>query len=75
MSYFKSSGKIEKACLVTANEMLDKHFMDDKDIDFYDEIQDIQKKIEVLNKKFDNLVDMRMEGEIDKAKFNEKKIY
>lgn len=58
-----------------ANEMLDKHFMDDKDLDFSDEIQDIQRKIEVLNKKFDNLVDMRMEGEIDKAKFNEKKKY
>lgn len=58
-----------------ANEMLDKHFMDDNDLDFSNEIRDIQKKIETLNKKFDNLVDMRMEGEIDKGKFNEKKKY
>lgn len=56
-----------------ANEMLDKHFKDDSELDFSDEIQDIQKKIDTVNKKFDNLVDMRMAGEIDKAKFNEKK--
>lgn len=58
-----------------ANEMLDKHYMDEKEQDFSDEIKDIQRKIDALNKKYDNLVDMRMSGEIDKTKFNEKKAY
>lgn len=56
-----------------ANEMLDKHYKDDKEQDFADEIKDIQNKLNKLEQKFDNLVEMRMEGEIDKAKFNEKK--
>lgn len=59
--------------LCLANEMLDKHYKDDKGQDFSDEIMDIQNKLNKLEQKFDNLVDMRMEGEIDKAKFNEKK--
>ena len=58
-----------------ANEMLEKHYADDCEVDFSDEIKDIQEKIAVLNKKFDNLVDMRMAGEITKEKFNEKKTY
>lgn len=56
-----------------ANEMLDKHYKDDKEQNFADEIEDIQNKLNKLEQKFDNLVEMRMEGEIDKAKFNEKK--
>lgn len=56
-----------------ANEMLDKHYKDDKEVDFSEEVQSIKKKLETLEKKFDNLVEMRMSGEIDKAKFNEKK--
>ena len=59
--------------LCLANEMLDKHYKDDKGQDFSDEIMDIQNKLNKLERRFDNLVDMRMEGEIDKAKFNEKK--
>lgn len=58
-----------------ANEMLDKHYRDDREQDFSVEIKDIQNKLRVLERKYDNLVDMRMEGEIDKAKFNEKKEY
>lgn len=58
-----------------ANEMLDKHYKDEREEDFSDEILDVQKKIASLDKKYDNLVDMRMSGEIDKAKFNEKKQY
>lgn len=59
--------------LSIANEMLDKHYKDDKEQDFADEIKDIQNKLNKLEQKFDNLVEMRMEWEIDKAKFNEKK--
>lgn len=56
-----------------ANEMLEEHFMDDRNVDFQKEIEETERKIAILNKKFDNLVDMRMEGEIDKIKFREKK--
>ena len=56
-----------------ANEMLEEHFKDDRDIDFQSEIEETQRKITIIDKKFDNLVDMRMAGEIDKAKFDEKK--
>ena len=56
-----------------ANEMLEEHFKDDRDIDFQSEIEEVQRKIAILDKKFDNLVDMRMAGEIDKTKFEDKK--
>ena len=56
-----------------ANEMLEEHFMADKEVDFQREIEETTRKINVLEKKYDNLVDMRMSGEIDKAKFEEKK--
>lgn len=56
-----------------ANEMLEEHFMADKEVDFQKEIEETTRKINVLEKKYDNLVDMRMSGEIDKAKFEEKK--
>ena len=56
-----------------ANEMLDKHYKDDQQSDFSEEVQCIKKKMDILEKKFDNLVEMRMSGEIDKVKFNEKK--
>lgn len=52
-----------------ANEMLEKHFMDDREIDFQGEIEETSKKIAILDKKYDNLVDMRTAGEIDRAKF------
>ena len=53
--------------------MLEDHFKDDREIDFRSKIEEIEQKITVLDKKFDNLVDMRIAGEIDKIKFNEKK--
>lgn len=56
-----------------ANEMLEEHFKDDRDVDFQSEIEETQRKIAIIDKKFDSLVDMRMAGEIDKAKFDEKK--
>jgi DNA invertase Pin-like site-specific DNA recombinase len=70
---FQKFWKDREGVIAIANEMLEKHIMDDRDLDFSDEIQDIQKKIDIVNKKFDNLVDMRMAGEIDKAMYNEKK--
>ncbi len=45
-----------------ANEMLEEHFKDDRDIDFQSEIEETQRKIAIIDKKFDNLVDMRMAG-------------
>ena len=44
-----------------ANEMLEEHFKDDRDIDFQSEIEETQRKIVIIDKKFDNLVDMRID--------------
>ena len=35
--------------------------------------EETKHKLEILDKKFDNLIDMRIAGEIDAAKFDEKK--
>lgn len=51
--------------LRVANEMLDKHYKDDREQDFSDEITDIQNKLGVLERKFDNLVDMLMSYHIE----------
>lgn len=63
-----------------ANEMLEEHFKDDRDIDFQSEIEETQRKIAIIDKKFDNLVDMRMAGNRqskirreEKSLFEEKK--
>jgi hypothetical protein len=61
------------AVIQIANEMLEEHYKDDREVDFQSQIKETQKKISVLDKKYDNLVDMRMEGEIDREKFEEKK--
>lgn len=71
---FQKFWKDRSEVLKIANEMLESHLKDDYEQDFTDEIQDIQNKIKVIDRKFDNLVDMRMSGEIDKVKFNEKKL-
>ena len=48
-----------------ANEMLEEHFKDDRDIDFQSEIEETQRKIAIIDKKFDNLVDMLQSYQID----------
>lgn len=70
---FQKFWKDRSGVLKIANEMLENHIMDDYNQDFWDEIQEIQNKIKVLDRKYDNLIDMRISGEISKSKFNEKK--
>lgn len=52
---------------------MDKHFRDERDDSFLDEIEETKQKIKTQERKFDLLVEMRMSGEIDKAMFEEKK--
>lgn len=56
-----------------ANEMLEEHFKDDRDIDFQSEIEETQRKIAIIDKKFDNLVDMRMAGKSTKQNSTRRK--
>lgn len=70
---FQKFWKNRDGIIEIANQMLEDHFKDDREIDFRSKIEEIEQKITVLDKKFDNLVDMRIAGEIDKIKFNEKK--
>lgn len=59
--------------LKIANEMLEKHIGDVNNIAELDGSHRIKSKLEVLDKKLDNLVDMRISGEIEKEIFVEKK--
>ena len=70
---FQNFWKDRAGVLRIANEMLDKHFRDERDDSFLDEIEETKQKIKVQERKFDVLVEMRMSGEIDKAMFEEKK--
>ncbi len=70
---FQKFWKDKTSIITLANEMLEEHYKDDRDVDFQSQIEDTQYKISMVDRKFDNLVDMRMEGEIDKNKFEEKK--
>jgi DNA invertase Pin-like site-specific DNA recombinase len=70
---FQKFWKDKDGVIRIANEMLESHFKDDREVDFQSKIEDIQRKINIIDKKYDNLVDMRMSGDIDKLKFNEKK--
>lgn len=70
---FQNFWKDRAGVLRIANEMLDKHFRDERDDSFLDEIEETKQKIKTQERKFDVLVEMRMSGEIDKAMFEEKK--
>ena len=70
---FQKFWKDRSGIIKIANEMLEDHYKDDREIDFQKEIEETKYKLEILDKKFDNLIDMRIAGEIDAAKFDEKK--
>ena len=70
---FQKFWKDRSGIIKIANEMLEDHYKDDREIDFQKEIEETKHKLEILDKKFDNLIDMRIAGEIDAAKFDEKK--
>lgn len=59
--------------LTIANEMLEKHIGDTHSNNEIEEEQNIKNKLTVIDRKLDNLVDMRISGEIEKELFLEKK--
>lgn len=58
--------------LAIANEMLDSCYENEYDNQTLDKKYDIQEKIDVWNRKYNNLLDMRMAGEIEKDRYDEK---
>lgn len=70
---FQKFWKDKTTVIQIANEMLEKHIGDDRDMDFADEIAELHGEIEKYKRKYDNLVDMRMADEITREIFLEKK--
>lgn len=59
--------------LAIANEMLDSCYENEYDNQILDKKYDIQEKMDVWNRKYNNLLDMRMAGEIEKDRYDEKR--
>lgn len=59
--------------LAIANEMLDSCYENEYDNQTLDKKYDIQEKMDVWNRKYNNLLDMRMAGEIEKDRYDEKR--
>lgn len=70
---FQNFWKDRTAVKLIAEEMLEKHIQDDRYINFEKEIKELKAKIAKTDKKYENLVDLRVNGEIDKAMFDLKK--
>ena len=70
---FQNFWKDRTAVKLIAEEMLEKHIQDDRYINFEKEIKELKTKIAKTDKKYENLVDLRVNGEIDKAMFDLKK--
>ena len=70
---FQNFWKDRTAVRLIAEEMLEKHIQDDRYINFEKEIKELKTKIAKADKKYENLVDLRVNGEIDKAMFDLKK--
>ncbi len=59
--------------LAIANEMLDKCYENEHDNEALDRKHDLEEKMESWNRKYNNLLDMRMAGEIEKDRYDEKR--
>ena len=70
---FRSFWKNRNQVLDKATEMLEKHIDDEVNQDFTEEIEAINKEIQKQKDRLKNLVEMRMDGEISKEIFSEKK--
>lgn len=70
---FRSFWLDRNQILDTATEMLEKHIDDAITEDYSDEIREIKKKIEKQQERLKTLVDMRVDGEISKEIYQEKK--
>lgn len=70
---FRSFWNSRSQVLDKATEMLEKHIDDEVNQDFTEEIEAINKEIQKQKDRLKNLVEMRMDGEISKDIFSEKK--
>ena len=59
--------------LAIANEMLDNCYENEHDNEILDRKHDLEDKMESWNRKYNNLLDMRMAGEIEKDRYDEKR--
>ena len=59
--------------LAIANEMLDNCYENEHDNEVLDRKRDLEDKMEPWNRKYNNLLDMRMAGEIEKDRYDEKR--
>ena len=59
--------------LAIANEMLDNCYENEHDDEVLDRKRDLEDKMELWNRKYNNLLDMRMAGEIEKDRYDEKR--
>ena len=59
--------------LAIANEMLDNCYENEHDNEALDRKRDLEDKMESMNRKYNNLLDMRMAGEIEKDRYDEKR--
>ena len=59
--------------LAIANEMLDNCYENEHDNEALDRKRDLEDKMESWNRKYNNLLDMRMAGEIEKDRYDEKR--
>ena len=59
--------------LAIANEMLDNCYENEHDNEMLDRKRDLEDKMELWNRKYNNLLDMRMAGEIEKDRYDEKR--
>ena len=59
--------------LAIANEMLDNCYENEHDNEVLERKRDLEDKMELWNRKYNNLLDMRMAGEIEKDRYDEKR--
>ena len=59
--------------IAIANEMLDSCYEDKGDNEALDKKRELEEKIQSWNLKYDNLLNMRMAGEIEKDRYDEKR--
>ena len=59
--------------LAIANEMLDNCYENEHDDEVLDRKRDLEDKMELWNRKYNNLLDIRMAGEIEKDRYDEKR--
>lgn len=59
--------------LAIANEMLDNCYENEHDNEALDRKRDLEDKMESWNRRYNNLLDMRMAGEIEKDRYDEKR--